>query len=259
MSWGIAALDNLAEQYDQCDRCPSLCQSRSQVVLGAGSVRADILIVGEAPGEDEDAEGTPFVGRAGRLLMNLLAYSDENVRTWPPDDELDNITLDDQLKGNDERFFDVLRDYLDNHVFWCNIICCHPIKNRDPSTLEIKACRDRLERTIYAVDPMLIIGAGKVAVSQLLGRGVAITEKRGTLFDVEFNSPVTRDPVRYPLLALLHPSHLLREGSLNLVGKQKGSTWDTIQDLSWALSLVQQNYRDLFHTDFPTRPDHYKK
>ena len=259
MSRGIDALDALYQQYENCDKCVALCQSRSQVVMGSGNARADIMVVGGPPGDEEDAQGVPFVGRAGRLLMNLMAYSDHHTRVWPQDDRLDDILFDDGLKQNDERFFDVLRDYFDDHVFWCDIICCHPVKNREPTTPELKACRDRLERTIYAVDPMLIIGSGKLAVSQLLGRPVAITEKRGTLYDAEFRSPVTKDLIRYPLLAILDPAHLLREGSLNLVEKQKGSTWATIQDLAWGVELVRRNYEDTLHSDFPHQPDHYKR
>lgn len=261
MSWGLPALDDLAATYENCDKCPSLCASRSQVVLGSGSARADIMIIGEAPGEEEDATGAPFMGRAGRLLMNLLVYSDEHIQVWPQDDDLEDILKDERLtaKGNDDRFFEALRDYLDNYIFWCNIICCHPLKNRDPSTLEIRACRDRLERTIYAVDPMLIIGVGKLASTQILGKNVSIKEKRGNIFDIEVPSPVTGDPIRYPMMALLDPAFLLREGSLSLVSKQKGTTWDTLQDLKWAIGLVRKNYEDLFGTEFPHRPAHYKK
>ena len=236
---GRRALVELSEQYENCERCSLLCTSRRQVVFGSGRSSAPVLIVGEAPGVAEDAEGVPFVGDSGRLLMDLLA------KAWPVNDELDTIL---KVKDEDE-YFDRLREYLDGFVFWTNAVMCHPGENRTPSSAEIKNCTERLHRTIYAVDPLLIIGVGKIPVSVLVGKSVAITDKHGTIFDVAVDSPVTESPIRYPMLAVLHPAFLLRQGDQNLVKLRRGHTYDTLCDLKQGFSILEK-----LHTKAYGRP-----
>jgi len=249
--WGHNAVCDLADEYEECHACPILLKTRTQVVFGSGSVKADILILGEAPGETEDKAGVPFVGNAGKLLMDLLRNA------WPETDEiLDIANIPD---GDDEEYFEKMRDYLDDHVFWSNIILCWPGEgNRDPATKEIKACKDRLHRLIYAVDPMLIIAAGRVSVTAVLGKKTGIVENRGRIYDVGIKSPSTGRKVRYPMMAILHPSYLLRKGDQSLVAEEEGSTFNTLEDLRYALHLINEHYRSLWGTDFPYRPENYK-
>lgn len=242
---GRRALVELSEQYQDCDRCSLLCKSRRQVVFGSGSSSAPIVVVGEAPGDTEDKEGVPFVGDSGKLLMDLLA------KAWPDDDTLSEI----RKISEDVTYFAELREYLDEYIFWTNTVLCHPADNRTPSTAETKACLGRLHRTIYAVDPTLVIGVGKVPVSLLVGKSLAITDKKvhGTIYDVAVPSPISGQPVRYPMLAILHPSFLLREGDQNLVKLKRGYTYETLIDLRRGLELLEGLHIDAYGRSFLTR------
>jgi len=237
---GRKALEDLSDEYDACERCTYLKDSRTQVVFGSGSSTAPIVMIGEAPGALEDEEGAAFLGESGQLLMDMLR------KAWPEDDELNNLS---QIQ-EDSLFFMKLRDYLDRYIFWTNAVLCRPEENRTPTTAEVKECLDRLHRTIYAVDPLLIIAAGKTAATALLGKAVAITDKRGTIYDISIPSPVTGTPVRYPMLVILLPSYLLREGDQKLVKSKKGKTYQTICDLKNGLHLVDNLHRNAYGRSF---------
>ena len=245
---GFKALEELIETYEHCNQCPALCGSRQGVVHASGSASAPILVVGEAPGSEEDAQGVPFVGKAGQLFLELFRAA------WPENEELDRIEEEWNDSNSDNSvYWEKLRDYLDNHILWTNVVQCHPEDNRTPIPSEIKACRDRLVRTIYAVDPRLIIATGKTAASALMGKVVQITKDRGTIYDISIPSPATGEMVRYPMLAILHPAYLLRKGDQGLVSKERGETYTTIQDLKWALELLNQQYQLEYGTSFPER------
>jgi uracil-DNA glycosylase family 4 len=248
---GIEALNMLADAYEQCQRCPALCESRSQVVFGTGMWDARIVVVGKAPEADEDGTGIPFNGDAGRLLVDLFAHA------WPETEEMADIgTLED-----DDSYFDELREYLDRYIFWTNLVLCRAPENgtsrdgtptfRDPTTAERKECRDRLDRTIYAIDPLLIVGVGKTAASALMGAAVQITQKRGNIYDIAISSPVTGLPVRYPMLTLMDPGFLMKKGDQDLMLKGKGNSYKTKEDIKWALSLLQDHHRAVYRMDFP--------
>lgn len=227
---GKTALRLLYDEYDGCQKCDLLCESRTQVVFGSGSATADILVVGEAPGASEDLDGIPFTGKSGRMLLQLFEM------VWSEDEVLGVRGLED-----DTEYFRKVRDIIEDRVFFTNVVMCRPEENRTPSTTEIKNCKDRLTRTIYAVDPKLIIAAGKTAASTVLGKKVSVTNKRGEIFDVSIPSPVTGAMIRYPMLVILHPSFLLRKGDRTLVSKKEGETYKTLGDLRYALSLLS-NY-----------------
>ena len=139
--WG-----QLREAVTVCTRCP-LHESRTQTVFGVGNQSADWLIVGEAPGAEEDRRGEPFVGRAGKLL-------DEMLRA---------IGLDRQT------------------AFIANILKCRPPNNRDPAAAEAHACRSYLDRQIALIQPKIILAVGRIASQQLLGRDDAVGKLRGTV------------------------------------------------------------------------------
>jgi uracil-DNA glycosylase family 4 len=239
---GRTALLELESSYAGCEKCQLLVKSREQVVFGSGSSRANILIVGEAPGAAEDYEGVPHVGDAGKLLMDVLA------RAWPAADD-PNLSEISNIR-EDSTYFELLRQYLDAHVFWTNAVLCKTADGRPPSAVEVKNCSDRLHRTIYAVDPALIVATGKTAASALVGKAVAISEKRGTIFDIAVPSPVTGALVRYPMLAILCPGYLLKEGDQRLVKKKQGKTYDTIQDMKYALGLLHRLFNDYYDRSF---------
>lgn len=231
---GRTALRTLFDEYTRCQLCDLLCESRVQPVFGAGSVSARILYVGEAPGIEDDESGLPFVGPAGRLLLQLFE------KAWWQCEELDEV------RGVDDNdiFFEKLRDYLEGHIFFTNAVMCRPEDDRTPSAREVKACRERLHRTVYAIDPLLIIAGGKVAASTLLGKKVSIMDKRGGLMDIGITSPSTGRQVRYAMLPTLSPGFLLRKGDGPLVKEGRGHTFETILDLRFALSILS-NHKSL--------------
>jgi DNA polymerase len=147
ISFGDApTLEQVREALGDCRRC-GLCEGRKTIVFGDGNPDADILFVGEGPGQQEDERGLPFVGRAGELLTQMIEKGIEIPR---------------------------------NSVYICNIVKCRPPKNRTPLPPEVSACRPFLDGQIDAVKPRVIVALGKPATSLLLGRDVAITRVRGT-------------------------------------------------------------------------------
>jgi DNA polymerase len=199
------------------------------------------MIVGEAPGVEEDAEGIPFVGKSGRLLMNMLEMA------WPDTDEIRRIrTIQDT-----EAYYLELREYLDNYIFWVNAVSCLTPENRTPTPKELEACRDRLERTIYAVDPLLILACGKTAATAVVQKSVQIIQKRGSVYDMSIRSPVTGESIRYTAMAILHPSYLLRKGDQTLVDLGKGDTFATLEDLRYAIRLLDTHSKQVLATSFP--------
>lgn len=201
--WKEEQLRLLAEDWGTCDGC-ELADTRQHVVFGVGNPDADILFCGEAPGEDEDNTGIPFVGESGNLFKALLSRA--------------GINWDD--------------------IYITNIVGCRPPKNRDPLTAERDACLGRLQAIIYTVDPLLVVPVGKFALKALAkGRDWAITEHHGVLFSSphptmkytgERNSveipghvfPRTGDDkkkyaLEYEMIPILHPAYLLREDSFD--------------------------------------------
>lgn len=185
--------DSLAAACGACRRC-GLAATRQQVVVGRGNPNARLLLVGEAPGAEEEACGQPFVGRSGRLLEAMLAAA-----------------------GLDSE-----RD-----LYIANVIKCRPPGNRKPSRTEIEACRPWLERQITLVRPQLVLLVGATALEALLGIRGGITKLRGQWLHLEASQgadqppPSPRSPLRWPeqgeggiaLMPLLHPSYLLRNPS----------------------------------------------
>jgi DNA polymerase len=144
----IALLDwaDLQTTVASCVRC-ELHRTRTQTVFGVGNRQAAWMIIGEAPGAEEDRRGEPFVGRAGKLLDEML------------------------------RSVDLSRDT----VFIANILKCRPPGNRDPSASEAGACRGYLERQIELLAPRLILAVGRIAAQQLLGSDAPLGRLRGQL------------------------------------------------------------------------------
>ncbi len=157
----------------ECERCPALVESRPRIVNGTGPADADLLIVGEAPGEQEDREGEPFVGRSGTQL-------DEKLREHGIPREVVRIT---------------------------NCGRCRPPENRDPSKSELENCRGYLEREIELVDPDLIMTVGKVPTEHLLERDVAVTKEAGTVEEHRIGQSTRR------VLISVHPAAMLYDRS----------------------------------------------
>ena len=135
----------LRDTVSTCTRC-ALHQSRTQTVFGVGHEDADWMIIGEAPGAEEDRRGEPFVGRAGKLLDEML-----------------------RAVGHDR-----------STVFIANILKCRPPNNRDPKPEESNACRGYLERQIELVNPKIILAVGRVAAQLLLATDAPVGRLRGS-------------------------------------------------------------------------------
>ncbi|MGE0557410.1 MAG: uracil-DNA glycosylase family protein [Burkholderiales bacterium] len=148
---GIAGMDwpELKTCVAACTAC-ALHAKRNKTVFGVGDEQADWLFVGEGPGADEDQQGEPFVGQAGRLLDNMLAA------------------------------IDLRRD---SNVYIANIVKCRPPGNRNPQPEEAQACSAYLQRQIELVEPRLIVALGKVAAVNLLGRDASIASLRGSVHE----------------------------------------------------------------------------
>ncbi|MEZ4281342.1 MAG: uracil-DNA glycosylase [Myxococcota bacterium] len=143
---GSTSLEAVRSELGDCRRC-GLCEGRQKIVFGDGNPDAEILFVGEGPGEQEDRTGLPFVGRAGELLTQMI-----------------------------EKGMGIPR----SAVYICNIVKCRPPGNRNPLPPEVSACRPFLDGQIAAIAPKVIVTLGKPAASLLLGREISITRVRGT-------------------------------------------------------------------------------
>lgn len=170
----IATLDwpALREAVANCRAC-ALHASRRQTVFGVGHERAHWMIVGEAPGEQEDLKGEPFVGPAGRLLDAMLAALD---LTREPDTP-------------------------ERQVYIANTLKCRPPGNRNPQPEEMARCEPFLVRQIRLVQPRIIVAMGRFAVQALLRTGDAIGRLRGRVHEYE----------GVPLVVTYHPAYLLRQ------------------------------------------------
>ncbi|MET0517357.1 MAG: uracil-DNA glycosylase [Burkholderiaceae bacterium] len=173
----IAAMgwDELAASVAGCRAC-QLCESRRNTVFGVGNARAQWMIVGEAPGENEDLQGEPFVGPAGQLLDNMLRA-------------LDLTRADGDGEGGPER-----------QVYIANTLKCRPPRNRNPEPEELARCEPYLDRQIALVQPRIILALGRFAVQSLLRSSEPIGRLRGRVHEYQ----------GVPLIVSYHPAYLLR-------------------------------------------------
>ena len=145
-------LQEVREELGDCTRC-RLSEGRNKIVFGSGNPNADLVFVGEGPGKDEDEQGFPFVGRAGKKLTEII-----------------------------EKGMGLNRE---QDTYICNIVKCRPPGNRDPEADEIAACKPFLLKQLQVICPKVIVALGKPASSTLLGRNVPITKERGTWHEFE--------------------------------------------------------------------------
>ena len=166
---------DLIDHVSSCTRC-GLHESRTQTVFGIGDIQADWMIIGEAPGAEEDKSGEPFVGKAGALLSSIL----------------ESIGL------------------ARNKVYIANSLKCRPPGNRDAKKSELAQCRAYLEQQIALVDPKIIICVGRVASQNLLQLDVPISRLRGKVHSLQNPIKVEKN---IPVIVTYHPAYLLRSPS----------------------------------------------
>ena len=180
------SLDELKRLVDSCDRC-KLSKTRNTMVFGEGPHHAKLVFIGEAPGVDEDLAGRPFVGAAGKLLNDII------------------------------KAMGLERD----EVYICNVVKCHPPRNRDPEHDEIEMCLPFLRAQLSFIKPEVICTIGRVSAQSLLNKDFRITRDRGqwyTFMDI-------------PVMPTYHPAYLLR------YPQAKKAVWEDMQQIMKKLGL----------------------
>ena len=145
----MLSFEKLESECKSCKKCP-LHETRTNVVFGVGNVNAEVMFIGEGPGENEDLRGEPFVGRGGKLL----------------DDMLEMIDLSRSL-----------------NVFIANIVKCRPPNNRDPHNSEREACSPWLLSQISLINPKIIVCLGRIAATEIIDKDFKITRDHGKWYD----------------------------------------------------------------------------
>lgn len=168
-----AALQLVQEEVVACRKC-ELCASRTQTVFGEGSPAAAIMFVGEGPGQTEDEQGRPFVGRAGELLNNMITAMG--------------------LKRED--------------VYIANVVKCRPPENRTPTPQESAACWNFLRQQIQIIQPQVIVALGSPAAKMLLNTTTGISALRGTWHELP---GLGEGGASIPVMPTFHPAFLLRQ------------------------------------------------
>lgn len=142
-------LEELENQCENCDKCP-LCEGRTNVVFGMGNPEAKVMLIGEGPGENEDLQGKPFVGRSGQLLDKFLAAVD--------------------LDRN-------------KNVYIANMVKCRPPKNRDPKPEEQDECINWLRQQFKIIRPEIVVCVGRISAQRLIDKNFRVTRQHGEFFD----------------------------------------------------------------------------
>ena len=200
----IAAFAALRERALACVKCPHLASSRKNVVFGVGSIDAQLMFVGEAPGADEDEQGEPFVGKAGQLLTKII-----------------------QATGLSRA-----------DVYIANILKCRPdtpgqsAGNRKPTSDEMATCIPYLHEQIDLIRPKVIVALGATAVEGLLGKTLGITKLRGTWKTYRGT----------PLMPTYHPAYLLRNQAMSEKRKVWEDMLAVMEKLEMPISEKQRNY-----------------
>ena len=197
-------LEAIRQRVTVCMHCPHLAASRKQTVFGVGNPDADVMFIGEAPGADEDAQGEPFVGRAGQLLTRIIAAM--------------GFTRDD--------------------VYIANVLKCRPDTpgassgNRPPTPQEMQTCLPYLGEQIDVIRPRILIALGATAVEGLLGFRGAMRALRGTWHSYQ----------ETPLIITYHPSYLLRNQAPSEKRKVWEDMLQVLERLEMPISEKQRNY-----------------
>ena len=169
-NWNSATnLNELNKIICECQKCP-LGATRNKFVFGSGDPNADVMCIGEGPGAEEDAQGLPFVGRAGKLLTDILKAI----------------------------------NFSREEVYIANVVKCRPPGNRTPNPVEMDTCMPYLKKQIEIIKPKAILCMGLTASQGILKKRDSLTNMRGKVFDFESGSRTTKVMVTY------HPAALLR-------------------------------------------------
>jgi DNA polymerase len=200
----LAKLEILKRDILNCMRCPNLVASRTQVVYGVGDPFAELLFVGEAPGEEEDLKGEPFIGKAGQLLTKIISAM----------------------------------EYTREEIFIANVLKCRPDMpegesgNRKPKPAEMATCLPWLKQQIELIRPKVIVALGLTAVEGLLGEPQTMRDVRGKWLDYG----------GVPLMPTYHPAYLLRNQTLAEKRKVWEDMLLVLEKLGRPISEKQRSY-----------------
>ena len=219
-------LAELEERWDDCKRC-DLYLTRNNIVFGEGNPKADILVIGQAPGESEDLKGRPFIGPAGEVL---------------------------------DGFTDTLGLSRTSDMYVTNTVCCRPtvanedehtgrikVEDRQPTNDERAACKPRLHELIYLVDPMLIVTLGRVPYQVLFGKAPKMESLRGNIQTCRV--PGRYMELSYPVMPLYHTAFLLR----TFDKRAEGPWGKTMADWVTVCSLIDHLRSVYFGIERPNR------
>lgn len=164
--------EDLIDECLKCQKC-DLCKTRNNVVVGVGNKNADVMFIGEGPGENEDLQGEPFVGRGGQLLDKMLTAVDLDRK---------------------------------KNIYIANIVKCRPPQNRDPRPEEQEMCIDWLRNQTKLISPKIIVCLGRIAAARIIKSDIKITKEHGIFFEKNgilmmamlHPAAVLRDPRRKP-------------------------------------------------------------
>ena len=212
-----ATWDALQAAVSSCKRC-GLCETRRRTVFGVGHPGAQWMVVGEAPGEQEDRQGEPFVGAAGQLLDRMLGSIGLGRATEPTDDPSARGVRSAGRSG-----------HAAHQVFITNTVKCRPPQNRNPEPAELAACEPVLHRQMELVQPRLVLAMGRFAAQQLLRTEEPIGRLRGRVHRLTGEGAQWAGAQGVPVVVTYHPAYLLR----NPIDKAKA--WD---DLCLALDTM---------------------
>ena len=160
--------EDLKKACESCEKC-ELCQTRTNVVVGVGNPNAEVMFIGEGPGESEDLQGEPFVGRAGKLLDKML----------------DAVDLDRR-----------------KNIYIANIVKCRPPKNRDPKPEEQEQCIGWLREQVRLIRPKVIVCLGRIAAAKIIKPDIKITKEHGMWFE---KGGILMMPMLHPAALLRDP------------------------------------------------------
>ncbi len=161
--------ESLKDNCMKCKKC-RLCETRTNVVFGEGNPNSKIMFIGEGPGENEDLQGRPFVGRSGKLLDKMLNAVDL---------------------------------YRETNIYIANIVKCRPPQNRDPSIEEQECCIDWLRNQTLLIKPKIIVCLGRIAAMKIINPDIKITKEHGIFFE---KNGIIMMPTLHPAALLRNPS-----------------------------------------------------
>lgn len=227
---GLEAVLNCYHEYIGCNKC-ALAENRpTKDIMGSfGSASADIMVITDAPSEEDFENGGLLTDEYGMFLMNLLEIIwDEN------DEKMDEIR---NLEGED--YFNAVRERVSEHIFFCAMVACPKREGMKIGSTHVKKCIDRVHKLIYAIDPLIIIALGSVPGNTLTAASGQVANTRGAVYNCIVPSQFSSREVRYPCLITHHPRVVHMTGDTVLVEKGQGLTYECMQDFKTIFNIVK--------------------